>query len=102
MAIRVEAPAFARIRKPAQQAEVAEVVNKSNLRLPSELNYFVVDEGNSFAKKLRRQVSSLNYLAGLQANLPQRGSAIETSAFVEKSITVCQPLRKSSRIVREY
>src|SRR5271156_1446595 len=72
LAVRGKAPPFAGIGKAAQQTEVAQVVDKSDLRLPGELHNFVLEESDALAKELRRQINPLKNCSGLQTDLAQR------------------------------
>ena len=77
-----QTPSFSGVSKPAQQMEVAQSIHKSYLPLPCQLHHCILQQGNSFTKKLWCKVYALNDLPSFQTHLAERGTTLQASAFV--------------------
>ena len=82
MTVGGQTPPFPGVRELPQQVEIAQVVDKSYLGLPGQLDDFVLEDGNSLAEEFRRQVHFLNNFPGFKTNLAERGSALKPGSFV--------------------
>src|SRR5438552_1410239 len=72
IAIIRQSPAFTSIAETPQFAKARLVVYKSEMRLPCELKYVLVDHGNASSEDFRRKMNCSQDLAGLQSLLAER------------------------------
>src|SRR5262249_3021247 len=88
--------------KATQQMKVACVVNESDLRPPGKLNDLVLEQRDSLREEFLREIDALHHFAGLQPDLAQRRAAVQSRAFIQKSVMVDQSLSECCRVVRKH
>jgi hypothetical protein len=81
--------------------KIIQVVNEANAVLPRYLINFAVQNRHSFGENIFVHIVILQNLSALQLDFSERGFAVLSGAFIQKSVLENQALRKSFRIVFE-
>src|SRR5262245_23139938 len=95
-----QSPALRWVTEVTNQSETQEVVNKSSLLLPGQLNELVVPQREAFPKESMVEGVDLEDLARLQIYFANRRPSPEPGTFVEASLMEYESLSEGIRIVR--